>query len=122
MSFKQLSRFVSFVVLALSISLLAGVNPSAAQDGPAVQPGTMVVEVAEDGNRFVFDDLNLFEDGMPGYGSAFVTQGYVYPVGTLNGSNGVLDNGEPEFPEQVLGTWTCYGWLIGDGAHTETGA
>src|SRR5690606_21660872 len=82
---------------------------------------TFGVEVAEDGNRFTFDDLNLFEDGMPAYGSAFVTQGYIYPVGTLNGSNGVLANGEPEFPDLVLGDWTCYGWMVGDGARTETG-
>ncbi|NJO84426.1 MAG: hypothetical protein HC828_17725, partial [Blastochloris sp.] len=78
-------------------------------------------EVAEDGARFVFDDLRLFDDGMPGYGSAFVTQGYIYPTGTLNGSNGVLADGSPEFPDRVLGEWTCFGWLIGDGAHTTTG-
>lgn len=78
-------------------------------------------QVAEDGNRFKFDDLSLHEDGMPAYGSAFVTQGYIYPEGTLNGTNGVLENGEPEFPELVLGDWTCYGWMIGDGAHTTTG-
>lgn len=121
MSTKQLSRLVGGVFLVLSIALTIGVSATAAQTGPAVAPGTLFFEVAEDGNRFVFDDLNLFEDGMPGYGSAFVTQGYIYPVGTLNGSNGVLENGEPEFPELVLGEWTCYGWMIGDGARTETG-
>jgi hypothetical protein len=78
-------------------------------------------EVAEDGNRFIFDDQHLFEDGMPDYGTAFVTQGYIYPEGTLDGTNGVLPNGEPEFPEKVLGEWTCYGYLIGEGMHTESG-
>jgi hypothetical protein len=29
---------------------------------------------------------------------------------------------EPEFPDKVIGDWTCRGWFIGDGAHTETGA
>lgn len=81
----------------------------------------LAFDIAEDANRFVFDDGNLYDDGMPDYGSAFVTQGYIYPEGTLNGTNGVLENGDPEFPDEVLGTWTCYGWMIGDGAYTETG-
>jgi hypothetical protein len=79
------------------------------------------VEVAEDGNRFIFGKERLFSDGMPQYGSPFVTQGYVYPKGTLNGSNGVLPDGSPEFPDLVIGEWTCFGWMIGDGAHTTSG-
>ena len=115
MNSKKLFHILSLLVLILSISTV-GVSAQMADESPV-----MTYEVAEDGTRFAFDDLNLFEDGMPGYGSAFVTQGYIYPVGTLNGSNGVLANGEPEFPELVLGEWTCFGWMIGDGAHTATG-
>jgi hypothetical protein len=115
MNGKKLFHILTLLVLVLSISAI-GVSAQAADESPV-----MTYEVAEDGNRFKFDDLNLFEDGMPGYGSAFVTQGYIYPVGTLNGSNGVLANGEPEFPDLVLGEWTCFGWMIGDGAHTTTG-
>ena len=130
MSFNKFSRLIGLMVLVLSISVAAvSAQPIHVLEfierhgnvAPFQQSDATQVEVAEDGSRFVFDDLNLFEDGMPGYGSAFVTQGYIYPVGTLNGSNGVLENGEPEFPDQVLGTWTCYGWMIGDGARTETG-
>jgi hypothetical protein len=77
--------------------------------------------VAEDGNRFAFGKERLFSDGMPAYGAPFVTQGYIYPEGTLNGTNGVLANGKPEFPDKVIGEWTCYGYMIGDGAHTTTG-
>ena len=58
---------------------------------------------------------------MPAYGNAFVTQGYIYPAGTLDGTNGVLPDGSPEFPDQVLGEWTCRGWFVGDGAHTTSG-
>ena len=79
------------------------------------------VDVAEAGTRFVFDDAPVFEDGMPAYGNSFVTEGYLYSAGTLNESNGVLPNGDPEFPELVLGRWTCRGWFIGDGAYTTTG-
>ena len=78
-------------------------------------------EVAEDGARFAFGSERLFPDGMPAYGSPFVTQGYLYPEGTLNGTNGVLPTGEPEFPDKVLGTWTCYGYMIGEGGHATTG-
>lgn len=111
---QVLGGLVIIVVLAV-FSVVVGAQE--AQE----EMETLRFEVAEDGNRFVFDDLNLYEDGMPAYGSAFVTQGYIYPEGTLNGSNGVLENGEPEFPDKVLGVWTCYGWMIGEGARTETG-
>jgi hypothetical protein len=107
------------IALAIAVLSLAAVIVTTAQSPDNAAP--LQVDVAEDGARFVFDNLNLFEDGMPAYGSAFVTQGYIYPAGTLNGSNGVLENGEPEFPDLVLGEWTCYGWMIGEGARTETG-
>jgi hypothetical protein len=112
---SQYVRILGLIAL-LVITGAALVNAQSADETPV-----MAFEVAEDGNRFMFDDLNLYEDGMPAYGSAFVTQGYIYPVGTLNGSNGVLGNGEAEFPDLVLGTWTCYGWMIGEGARTVTG-
>jgi hypothetical protein len=79
-------------------------------------------DVAENATRFVFAEQPVHDDGMPAYGNAFVTQGYIYPEGTLDGTNGVLADGSPEFPDQVLGEWTCRGWFIGDGAHTTTGA
>lgn len=116
MSRNLLSRLLLASVLVVSVSATA-VSAQSAEEATPLQ-----VEVAEDGTRFVFDDLRLHEDGMPAYGSAFVTSGYIYPVGTLNGSNGVLENGDPEFPELVLGEWNCFGWMIGDGAHTTTGA
>jgi hypothetical protein len=118
----QRNRLVLAVaVLALVAAMMIGSFASVAAQVDDIVWETMEIEVAEDGNRFFFDNQNLHDDGMPAYGSAFVTQGYIYPVGTLNGSNGVLDDGSPEFPELVLGEWTCYGWMIGDGAHTTTG-
>lgn len=117
MSRNLLTRLLLIALLVLSVSAAA----AAAQSAEDSEVTLLEVEVAEDGNRFLFDDLNLHPDGMPDYGSAFVTEGYIYPAGTLNGSNGVLQNGEPEFPDLVLGKWTCYGWMIGDGAHTITG-
>ncbi|MCA1493820.1 hypothetical protein [Sinorhizobium alkalisoli] len=79
-------------------------------------------DVAEDLSRFVYDEAPVFEDGMPAYGNAFVTQGYVYPTGTLDGGiEGTLKDGSPAFPDKVIGTWTCDGYYVGNGFRTETG-
>ena len=78
-------------------------------------------DVAEDATRFVFDSDPVDEDGFPAYGNSFITQGYVYPSGTLDGTNGVMPDGQPEFPEYVIGTWMCRGRFIGNGFKTVTG-
>ena len=84
---------------------------------------TIKFEVAEDPTRFAFDKSGpLVENGMPAYGNAFVTQGYIYPDGTLVGDDpGVDVNGKPLYPDKVMGEWTCYGYMIGEGADTKTG-
>ncbi len=80
-------------------------------------------DVAEDHTRFVFASQPVFEDGMPAYGNAFVTQGYIYPAGTLsNGAEGVNPDGSAAYTDLVIGTWTCDGYFVGDGMRTETGA
>lgn len=117
---KTLALFVALIAVVVAGGIVLQSATVLAQQNDA--PETLTIEVSEDMYAFVFDDSKVHDDGMPAYGSAFVTQGYIYPEGTLNGSNGVLENGDPEFPDQVIGTWTCYGYLIGDGAHTETGA
>lgn len=54
----------------------------------------------------------------PYYGASFVVQGVIYTAGTLRTpgfeNSGLLGDGTPEFPENVLGKWTCRGWFIGD--------
>jgi hypothetical protein len=118
--------WLHLMVLAAVMVVMAACQPVVAEPAQAAaveqEAGEVIaIEVAEDGNRFVFTKERLFEDGMPQYGTPFVTQGYIYPVGTINGSNGVLADGSPEFPDKVIGEWTCYGWMIGDGGHTTTG-
>lgn len=87
-------------------------------------------DVSELATRFVFDETPLNANGTPGYGGEFVTEGVIYAAGTLDGSNGVIAefdaNGklikaEPEFPDKVIGRWTCRGWHVGEGAATVTG-
>ena len=84
--------------------------------------GVLRFDVAEDGTHFVFDPDLTDGDGMPSYGTSFVTHGYLYPAGTLSENNGVNADGSPEFPDQVLGEWICRGWFVGEGMRTTTGA
>jgi hypothetical protein len=100
--------------IAAAIVLLAPVALAQSQ--------TLQVEVSEDMNRFAFDQSKTYEDGFPAHGSGFVTQGYVYPAGTLDGSNGVNADGSAEFPDLVIGEWICYGYMINDAAHATSGA
>jgi hypothetical protein len=118
------NRLVQLLIaVALLVSAVGGYAALTDSAEAAQQPEVQVLtfDIAEDGNRFAFDEEPVFDDGMPAYGNSFVTEGYLYPEGTLNGSNGVLENGEPEFPELVLGRWTCYGWFVNEGGHSTTG-
>ena len=112
-----------FVVLAVLIGGYAAAATARADrdDAPTVQTKTIRFDVAEDATRFVFDEQSVDEDGLPAYGNEFITQGYIYPHGTLDGTNGVKANGEPQFPNKVIGEWTCRGWFVGDGASTKSG-
>ncbi|MDJ0768974.1 MAG: hypothetical protein QNJ12_09275 [Ilumatobacter sp.] len=98
-----------------------GVVNAASDDRPDETAELLEFEVAEDATRFVFDDAPVFDDGLPAYGNPFVTQGYIYEPGTLADGGGVNPDGSPTHPDAVIGTWTCEGFLIGDGARTESG-
>jgi hypothetical protein len=133
----RVARLAYVVFLALS---LMSVSTSVDAQEPAATPrpisslsaeesiaaatatdGVLRFDVAEDGTHFVFDPDLTDADGMPGYGTSFVTHGYLYPAGTLSESNGVNADGSPEFPDQVLGEWVCRGWFVGEGLRTTTG-
>jgi len=79
------------------------------------------VDIVENPRKFSFDETPVFEDGSPAYGSEFITQGFIYPKGTLEIGDGVDADGNPQFPDLVMGTWFCRGWHVGNGARTETG-
>lgn len=79
-------------------------------------------EVVEDHTAFVFSEAPVNEAGMPVHGNAFITEGYIYPAGTLaDGVDGTLPDGSPAFPDKVLGTWTCDGWFVGEALATKSG-
>jgi hypothetical protein len=122
---QQLRRSWVAVVLALAAVAVAA-SAYAARTGPkaeAAKSSTEVLrfDVAEDPTRFVFAPTPVDADGLPAYGNYFITQGYLYPEGTLNGSEGVLADGKLQFPDKVLGEWTCWGSHVGEGAKTKTG-
>ena len=84
--------------------------------------GALRFEVAEDGTRFVWADPSVFTARLAPYGAPFLTQGYIYPAGTLSArADGVNADGSPQFPEAVLGEWTCYGWYLGGGMNASSG-
>jgi hypothetical protein len=114
-----LLTLVAALTIAGALSIAFAPANGHAQESASTK--TLAFDVAEDMSRFVFDQDVVHEDGMPKHGSAFITQGYIYPAGTLTESNGVLPDGSPEFPAKVLGEWTCRGWFVGDGAHAKTG-
>jgi hypothetical protein len=112
------TRYTAAARAVPAVSVPTGAEVIAGLKSP---DGVLRFDVAEDMSRFVFDKDVAFDDGMPKHGSTFITQGYIYPAGTLTESNGVLKDGSPEFPDKVLGEWTCRGWLVGDGAHAKSG-
>lgn len=108
------------IMLAMAVAA-AVLVPSAVVAGQEAAPRTTLeVDVAEDGFRFVFGEPKL-DNGFPAYGSAFVTQGYIYEAGTLDEHNGINADGSPAFPDKVIGTWTCWGYFVGEGADTTEG-
>lgn len=121
--------FLFLVLLLVSFALLVprtfgnSPQPSLAS-ARASDVQALTIEVAENGTRFTPDEGPVFDDdGFPAYGAAFITEGYIYPEGTLATSThgGAMPDGSPEFPDLVIGRWTCWGYHVGDGAHTQPG-
>ncbi len=111
---------VVLAVAALAIGAVALWRSGPVEAATAIQQ--LEFDVAEDGTRFAFDEAPVYEDGLPAYGNAFVTQGYIYEAGAIAEGAGVTADGAPTHPDRVIGTWTCEGHMIGEGARTETGA
>lgn len=117
------TRIIGVAIIALAAVGLAVFGLVRTDDVAAVAITELEYDIAEDGTRFVFDDAPVFDDGLPAYGNGFVTQGYIYPAGAIETHGaGVNQDGTPTHPDLVVGTWTCEGHMIGDGALSETGA
>jgi hypothetical protein len=84
------------------------------------EDGVIRFDVAENGTLYTWSGSPELADGIPTVATAYVTQGYIYPEGTLTGSNGVLQDGSPESPDKVIGHWSCFGWWLGDDVHVSS--
>ena len=109
------------ISLAACLAALAAV-PAVTAGGRSEEVETF--EVAEIGSRYILD---LAEgQTQPVSGTTFITEGYLYPEGTLtcdeDACDGVVYDADgvpsPEFPDKVLGMWTCYGANLEDGPVT----
>jgi hypothetical protein len=124
---RRLSNMGRTLILALAFIASVGSVLATSAALPADVTGerkarrVIEVDVAENGTRFLPDETPVFDDGLPKYGTEFITEGYIYPRGTLSGANGTNPDGSPEFPDKVIGRWTCRGWHVGDGGHTTAG-
>lgn len=116
----------ALVVLAASLAVVASALAGRDRSEQKDQVELLEIEIAEDVTAVVFDEAPVYDDGWPAHGNPFITMGYIYPEGTLNGSNGVAydedGNPQPEFESKVLGTWICYGRAIGEAGHATTGS
>ncbi len=117
----------SIAITTLMIAALTA-GPTAAPARPravvpvrAAQAEILRFDVAENASRYAFDADPLDANGMPAYGNEFITEGYIYPHGFLDGREGVKEDGSPAFPDEILGRWSCRGWHVGEGATTKTG-
>jgi hypothetical protein len=90
---------------------------------------TFSVDVVADCNRFISEGKPhpIPEEELPVFGDYFMQEGLIYEGGTLaanceDGDGcGLNEDGTPEFPEAVIGKWTCYGSFVGNGAATAEG-
>ncbi len=120
-----MARHLALIATAALAAVLA-VSVAATEIGASDRVGaatqsTLRFDVAENPKKFVFSKEHVDGQGLPAYGNYFVTQGYLYPEGTLNGNDGVKADGSPLFPNKVVGEWTCYGSHVGKGAVTKKG-
>lgn len=119
---RRLVTIVALVAVVATLAVTAAVAGS--RSG-----GVRSVEVAETGSRFVIDPDVIDDEGLPQRGNDFVTEGYVYEAGTLTCTDGVCDGvvydadgtPSPEFPDRLIGTWTCWGTHTEDAATTTSG-
>ncbi len=69
-------------------SALLTLNTAQAEEDKLYHRGTKIIkfDVAENGARFVFDEAPVHEDTtppLPAYGNPFITEGNIYPHGTI---------------------------------------
>lgn len=92
----------SFAAIALGAALAFFTTDAAvlADDGKTVK---LTVDVAEDFSQFAYTPVSPGD--IPRRGSTFVTEGNIFPAGTIAGDGATFDPNGPG----SLGRWTCRG-------------
>jgi hypothetical protein len=111
--------FSILAIMVLGVTASAGAAPASSLTADEAiaqiegEDGVLRFDIAENATNYAWAGEPALVDGLPATRTAFFTQGYIYPEGTLTESNGVLPDGSPEFPDKVLGQWSCWGWYQG---------
>ena len=129
-SIKKLTLSFALLLSVIALPLAAqdwgydfdGPNKTPPAEAPSTAPQMPYIpmssfDLTEDmtvGGKFAPDEGPFSEEGLPKYGLPFVTGGYIYPAGTLQNGNGINEDGSPEYPNLVIGTWWCKGYFIQD--------
>lgn len=117
---RRLWRLAAAAVAVVGLAGIGGadVRASADGDGPKASADTIVfsIDVAEDFSLFVPTRVKP-EDTQPERGAFFVTEGFIYPAGTIP------RGGTPEEPNSfqptasgAVGKWYCRGTHLVSGA------
>jgi hypothetical protein len=105
-------------VLALAAAALASTGLQASDDRRDREPSTIVftIDVAEDFSQFVPTKVRP-EDTQPERGAFFVTEGRIFPAGTIpKGGTPEAPNGFDPNGAGAIGTWFCRGTHLVSGA------
>lgn len=116
---RMKALFALGAIMALAFSASPGAAASTADEAIAqieAEDGVLRFDVAENAIGYAWAGNPELTGGLPAERTAFMTQGYIYPEGTLTEDNGVNPDGSPEFPDKVLGQWSCWGWYLGSEA------
>jgi hypothetical protein len=99
-----------------------------ANAGALASEPTFSVDIVADCNRFITEGTGHLDPELnPQFGDFFMQEGLIYEGGTFEANCpetrdcGLAADGTPEFPEQVIGKWTCYGSFVGQGIDTPEG-
>jgi hypothetical protein len=119
MSYRQARRPALLGLLLTA----ASTAPGALAADPAYP--TFSIDVVADCNRLITEGTP--DPTSPAFGDYFMQEGLIYRPGTLpancpDGDGcGLNPDGTPEFPDEVIGKWTCWGSFVGNGGATAAG-
>jgi hypothetical protein len=110
MRFNPLANIRRSALALCSVAVLtATIQPAAAQmGGNAPERIQFTIDVAEDMNLFVEPRVPTGTE--PLRGSFFVTEGKIFPAGTIPAANGA--EFDPATAAGALGTWFCKGTFL----------